>query len=261
MAGCPAKICPEESLERSAEMEQAWAELAAAYPLPDPPLDPPNREDGSWRGPSGHWLDRSQNSEVADHHRRAREYGDQVICPALRAIEAQDDKRCLVGLEYWIKSLDRLREKVAGHLRLPGEPVSRAIDRVHDTIRFTFIYCRLRYVRGVMDDLRRLEEAGFERLTISNSWSNEEYKGVNASWWMTELGFIFEVQFHTVESFQAKMLTHPAYERLRVARVSDGLPGESERRALRKYQRRVSSLISVPESADKIPAQEVTAGD
>jgi hypothetical protein len=107
--------------------------------------------------------------------------------------------------------------------------------------------------------MRRLQEAGFEHLTIKNSWADEEYKGVNATWWKDESRVTFEVQFHTPESFQAKALTHPAYERLRVAGSSNEQAGEGERRALREYQRRVSKLITVPENTDEIAAQEASA--
>ena len=42
-----------------------------------------------------------------------------------------------------------------------------------------------------------------------------KYKGINSQWIEPDSGQRFEVQFHTRISFEAKQLTHPAYERLR----------------------------------------------
>jgi hypothetical protein len=48
-----------------------------------------------------------------------------------------------------------------------------------------------------------------------NSWANEEYKGINSRWRVPNTGQLFEVQFHTQVSFEAKEETHWAYEKLR----------------------------------------------
>ena len=46
-------------------------------------------------------------------------------------------------------------------------------------------------------------------------WSDDKYKGINSQWIEPDSGQRFEVQFHTRISFEAKQLTHHAYERLR----------------------------------------------
>jgi hypothetical protein len=58
---------------------------------------------------------------------------------------------------------------------------------------------------------------------------------------------LFEVQFHTQASFDAKQETHGAYERLRK------LPDDSgEVRELRAYQREVNAKIPIPPGAPDI---------
>ena len=42
-----------------------------------------------------------------------------------------------------------------------------------------------------------------------------QYKGINSQWIEPDTGQRFEVQFHTGISFEAKQLTHTAYEQLR----------------------------------------------
>src|ERR1035441_3846790 len=69
--------------------------------------------------------------------------------------------------------------------------------------------------RSVWADLGRLKDQGFELDKLKNSWSDEQYKGINSQWIEPDTGQRFEVQFHTRISFEAKQLTHGAYERLR----------------------------------------------
>jgi hypothetical protein len=55
------------------------------------------------------------------------------------------------------------------------------------------------------------------------------------------------VQIHTADSFQAKQLTHTAYERLR----TKGAIG-AERPELESFQRAVTSNIPVPRGVESI---------
>ena len=62
-----------------------------------------------------------------------------------------------------------------------------------------------------------------------------------------ESGLLFEVQFHTGLSFEAKQLTHAAYERLRSPATSD-----AEREELQAFQRLATAKITVPGGATEI---------
>ncbi len=113
-----------------------------------------------------------------------------------------------------------------------------------DAIRYTFQYRESRYTQGVWADIERLKSQGFELRKLKNYWSDEEYKGINSQWIDPETGQRFEVQFHTRISFEAKQLTHDAYERLR-AQPDD----ELEKLVLKAFQGKVSAEIPVPHSA------------
>jgi len=58
---------------------------------------------------------------------------------------------------------------------------------------------------------------------------------------------MFEVQFHTQDSWQAKQKTHVTYEKIQDPRTS---VDEVER--LRAYQRQVSSEVRIPPGALEI---------
>jgi hypothetical protein len=127
--------------------------------------------------------------------------------------------------------------------------VKEAVSLIPDAVRYTLQYEEARYSQGVRADIGRLKEHGFEMLTLKNSWSGEQYKGINSQWIDPDSGQRFELQFHTRVSFDAKQITHPAYERLR----SQPKPDELETMVLRAFQREVSAAIPVPPSAKEIP--------
>jgi hypothetical protein len=57
------------------------------------------------------------------------------------------------------------------------------------------------------------------------------------------------VQFHTRISFEAKQLTHGAYERLRTQQPPDAF----EQMVLEAFQKKVTAEVPVPPGADGIP--------
>lgn len=172
---------------------------------------------------------------------RVEEIEKNVVSPAMRRIEAEDPDRHLVGFDHRLKGKDRIEEKVSHDMEKRGVSAEQAFGTLKDAIRYTFQYADNKYVDGVQTDVDRLKTEGFELVDFRNTWSNEEYKGVNSRWRVPDSGQLFEVQFHTEASFNAKQETHAAYERLRT------LPHDhAEVRALREYQREVTAKIPIP---------------
>ena len=203
---------------------------------------------GAWRGDGGRYLAPDANAEVAHGCARIREVGETVITPAMRRIEAEDPNRHLAGLEYRLKGEDRLKEKVAGELRAFRDITpSQALSSVPDPVRFTFCYDERGYADGVRTDTERLKSQGFEQIKLKNSWTSDQYRGINSQWSHPESGVRFEVQFHTRASVEAKQLSHGAYERLRNPQTT-----RPEIRELETYQRRVCARVSVPRGAPEI---------
>jgi hypothetical protein len=159
----------------------------------------------------------------------------------LRATESQDHDRHLVGFEHRLKDRDRIKEKVYGTIKDYNRSAEEAVSLVRDAIRYTFQYDEVRYDQGVQADIRRLNDQGFRLDKIKNSWSDDQYKGINSQWIEPETGQRFEVQFHTRISFEAKQITHDAYERLRT-----GQPDEFEQMVLEAFQKKVAAEIPVP---------------
>jgi len=77
---------------------------------------------------------------------------------------------------------------------------------------------------------------------------SEQYKGINSQWVEPETGQRFEVQFHTRISYEAKQLTHDAYQQLRTQKAD-----KFEQMVLEAFQKKVSTEVPVPPGAIDIP--------
>jgi hypothetical protein len=232
------------------ELWKAWAAHEAKWPSPrDSGSSHAPAAPGAWRGDSDRHLDPEANAEVERGWGLIHEVGENVITPAMRSIEAEAPDRHLIGLEYRLKGVDRIKEKVAAELEArPGLSAAQALASVPDAIRFTFCYDDEHYVAGVTADLERLTADGFELAkAMKNSWDSDQYKGINTQWREPETGQRFEVQFHTWASFEAKQLSHVAYERIRNPQTP-----AAELDELEDFQRQVCAKIPIPPGSTEI---------
>ena len=184
---------------------------------------------------------------IGQGYARVEEIEEKTVTPAMRRIEAEDPERQLVGLEYRLKGRERVEEKVTHDVQKKGISAEQAFADMKDAIRFTFQYAEDKYTTGIQTDAQRLKDAGIEFVDSRNTWTSEQYKGINSWWREGDSGQVFEIQFHTQASFDAKQDTHGAYERLRT------LPEDSgEVRDLRAYQREVDAKVPIPPGAPDI---------
>jgi hypothetical protein len=93
-----------------------------------------------------------------------------------------------------------------------------------------------------------MKERGFKLDILKNSWSDDQYKGINSQWIEPDTGQHFEVQFHTRISFEAKQITHSAYERLRTQQAD-----KFEQMVLEAFQGKVTAEVPVPPNVADIP--------
>ena len=229
-----------------------WGEYKRRFPSEErPPVDTSNDPPGSWRADVGRYLDPPKNQRIEAECDRIADREKNEITPALRAIESQDPHRHLVGLERSLKGHDRIKEKVCDTLKEHSElSPDQAIALVPDAVRYTFQYEDARYTRGVYADIVRLQERGFKLDARKNFWFDDQYKGINSQWIEPVSGQRFEVQFHTRISYEAKQLTHPAYERIR---TEENKPDKFEQMVLEAFQKKVTAEVPVPPGATDIP--------
>jgi len=226
-----------------------WTEYQRKWPPEEcPAVNRPRDPPGSWRGEGDKSLPRAVNDRVEAACDRVTEREQEKISPALRTIESQDPDRHLIGFEHRLKGRDRIKAKVYRSIKNFGRSPEQAVSHVPDAIRYTFQYQEARYTHGVLADIARLKDQGFELDKLKNSWSHDQYKGINSQWIEPVSGQRFEVQFHTRISFEAKQLTHGAYERLRTQQAD-----KFEQMVLEAFQKKVTVDVPVPFGADSIP--------
>ena len=204
------------------ELLASWRMLKEKYGYEERPEPTPQADGGAWRGKGGRTLDAAANAEIDRGYARIREVGENVIGPAILRVAAEDPTRVLAGFDCRIKGEDRLKEKVSDRMRSKGRSATETLAQISDVVRFTFTYPEPAYADGVRKDLERLEAVGFTQVERRNTWSSDQYKGINTQWLEPQSGVRFEVQFHTEASLEAKELTHQAYERIRT--ITDPSP-------------------------------------
>jgi hypothetical protein len=238
-------------------------ELPLDTDQPDPRLptgDAPRVDpDGTW-----HWKGRDlapEESRIGDEAAtKCREaegrdadgnYGDHGLTPAMRRIEAQLDHGHLAKdtEQHALKEPDRFKEKLAKLIvRYPGESPEELAAEIHDGVRYTFVSSTEHYVENFWDTSAKLQDSGFELLVRTNTWGDEQYKGINTRWHDSDSGLPFEVQVHSYESLSTKEQTHEAYEKMNDTRT----PVE-EVESLREHQREVSAQVPLPQGWESIP--------
>ena len=207
------------------------------------PIDRSTDEEGSWRGDAGHYLNMEENLVTEHALDRLRE-GEPEVSRTMKAVEAEVPGARLVGQQNCLKGEDRFKEKVAEDCRaMPDRSVGEIAEHVPDAVRYT---CQLGmdgYVDGYLDLCDRVKQEGHEMILSRNSWTSTQYKGINTRW-KTATDQLFEIQFHTSESYEAKQFTHRAYERIRSPDTAS-----AERKELYTFQVQVSARIPVPNGA------------
>jgi hypothetical protein len=247
-----ASAARDEWNQGAAELHTEWETLRERYPAPEHQEASP-QPDGSWVG-GGRRLSPEQNAEADKYGADLREEAAEGIRPAMERVAAADPERKLAGLEHMLKGADRLKEKIADVWEaLPGLTIRQAASSVPDPVRFTLCYPAERYAEGVAADVERVKSEGFELIKLKNSWHSDQYKGINSQWRVPDTETRLDVQFHTPESWEAKELTHQAYERIR---AEEALPAVRRdpvaEQELKDFQHRANSLLRTPPGASAI---------
>ncbi|MFF0464320.1 hypothetical protein ACFYS5_28865, partial [Streptomyces mexicanus] len=218
-------------------------DLGAA--MPDEPRG--NLPDGSWAGENGLRLDPEANAAADEFMHRSRE-AEPHITASMQDIAGRVDDGKLIGLEYRLKGEDSLKRKLATDmLEDIGMDHGAALGDIKDSIRYTMEVPADNYTHGVQQAIDDLQAKGFENVTFKNTWDSTGYKGINSTWRDPVSGQVFELQFHTADSFAAKMDGHVLYEKERLPGVSP-----EELASIKAEQAELFGRVPVPHGAGDI---------
>lgn len=232
-------------------LQDLWQKHQEKWPEGErPTVDRSNDEPGSWRGDSGAVLGPRDSRRVDEVYQQVVSY-EAKITKQMTDIERVSSGQ-LIGKENRLKGRDRFKDKVASGLEsAPNADVDHIAANVRDVVRYTLQYDDSKYTRGVHTDVERLQSCGMQLVKLKNFWADQEYKGINSQWRDIASGQSFEVQFHTKISFEAKELTHGAYERLRTMHPNSH-DSQQQINELHAFQRTVCTKIPMPEGATNI---------
>jgi hypothetical protein len=178
-------------------------------------------------------------------------YGHSGLTPAMRRVEAQLEHGSLAPNteNFTLKSTDSFKKKLADLiLRHPDKSAEELALEVPDGIRYAFIVEAEHYTEATLQAHSRLKGNGFDLEVRRNCWKGPGYKGINSRWRDPAHDLVFEVQFHTAESWDAWQRAHALYEAI----TDLGTPLE-QRARLRAIYADMSAAIPVPPGCTAIP--------
>ncbi len=223
--------------EKSAESRSIWEEYQRKWPPDERAPTDRSGDRGTSRDDRGLSLDNAVNDRVELECDRIAARERDKISPALRAIESQDPDRHLIGFEHRLKGRDRIAEKVHEKMK-EFELLSRGCcfdciryDPLHLSVPRRSLYSRrlggYRTAEGTRLRAAQTQESpGLMTSTKASTASGSSRIPASGS----------KCSFTPSISFEAKQLTHDAYERLRT-----GQADKLEQLVLEAFQRKVTA--------------------
>ena len=197
--------------------------------------------------------EQSQATLLAEQRLAKAKEVEPYVTTILKSIESE--KAHLEGLEFRLKSLESLTRKIISDSHDMEVTLEEAAANIKDVLRYTFIIDEIDYTEITKKTLDTLTEQGYPVYAFKNFWAKEDfgYKGINSQL-NTPSGIIFELQFHTPESYNTKSVkTHKYYEIIRSETASDEEKAEASLKVAEFF-----ALIPIPAGARelKYPAKK-----
>ena len=216
----------------------------------------PGSESSADTAPAG-VADGSAAQAATDEQKEADKYAQQ-LCDAAQKVEPdvttllkslESDKAHLEGLENKLKSVDSTSRKILTNAHDMEVSVEEASNTITDALRYTFVIKDSDYV----DMTRRITDTliarGYTVHAFKNYWAKKDvaYQGINALF-KSKDGVIFELQYHTPDSYETKgEKTHAYYEIIRSETATD-----EEKAEAKKKHDALFELIPVPDGVEDI---------
>ncbi len=197
------------------------------------------------------------DQEVPDEQEEAGRYAKQLYDAAAKAEPGvtailkslETDKAHLEGLQNRLKTVESTSRKILTDAHDMEISVKEASENIHDSLRYTFVIEDAVYVDMTRQITDTLIAGGCAVVKFKNFWvqNDSAYKGINALF-KSKDGVIFELQFHTPDSFETKgEKTHAYYETMRSETAT-----EAEKAEAGKLLAAMFELVSIPEGVENL---------
>ena len=193
-------------------------------------------EVGSGSGES--WDSRADSPEVDAFISRAKA-AEPEISRNMQDIKQNVPGSDLPGYDkFRLKTEDSLRRKISTDmLDNPNKSTDEVLSDIKDSVRYTLRMPADGYANDTNAAVDLLKAKGYENVSWKPSWESPGYKGINSAWRDPATGQVFEVQFHTADSFSAKMEAHPLYEQWRLPDTPQWLKDQLDQQQMEIFGR------------------------
>ncbi|APP00702.1 type III secretion system effector XopAD [Xanthomonas perforans] len=181
--------------------------------------------------------------------RRARQMEPQVT-DMLQNIAARHGGQ-LAGTQHQLKSYGSLQDKLKQRMALKKQPLDEAAASVNDALRYSVVLEPQGFTAGLRATLAALDDQGHARVKLTNQFTDYPpvFKAINVTLRSPE-GALWEIQFHTPETFALKERFHDLYKRAHALAL--GGASRSEQRKLQAPALEAFKRVASPPECEEI---------
>ncbi|WP_127165668.1 XopAD/skwp family type III secretion system effector [Xanthomonas euvesicatoria] len=181
--------------------------------------------------------------------RRARQMEPQVT-DMLQNIAARHGGQ-LAGTQHQLKSYGSLQEKLKQRVALKKQTLEEAAAGVNDALRYSVVLEPQDFTAGLRATLAALDDQGHARVKLTNQFTDYPpvFKAINVTLRSPE-GALWEIQFHTPETFALKERFHDLYKRAHALAV--GGASRAEQRTLQAPALEAFKRVASPPGCEEI---------
>ncbi|WP_246048900.1 XopAD/skwp family type III secretion system effector [Brenneria rubrifaciens] len=157
----------------------------------------------------------------------------------------------LAGLEHAVKSVGSLSDKLRYLMAYKSVSLQEAVAKVSDALRYSIVLPHDTFTRGCRHILAALDDAGHRLSQRINHFNQQGYAFRAIS---TKLnspdGIVWEIQFHTPQTFELKEKFHDLYKKAQAVRYQSS-NSDQERETLRPA-REAFRAVPLPPGCDEL---------
>ncbi len=180
---------------------------------------------------------------------RARQMEPQVT-DMLQNIAARHGGQ-LAGTQHQLKSYSSLQEKLKQRVALKKQSLEEAAASVNDALRYSVVLEPQGFTAGLRAVLAALDDQGHARVKLTNQFTeySPSFKAINLTLRSPE-GALWEIQFHTPETFALKERFHDLYKRTHALAL--GGASRAEQRTLQAPALEAFKRVASPPGCEEI---------
>ncbi|MBP2449648.1 shikimate kinase/glutaredoxin-related protein [Rhizobium leguminosarum] len=166
----------------------------------------------------------------------------------------------LVGTLHQLKSLGSLKEKLEQQMALKKQTLEEATAGVNDALRYSVALNPEDFTVGLRGVLALLDDQGHVRVKSTNTFTKPRpaFKAVNVTL-RSPKGALWEIQFHTPQTFEIKEQFHDRYKRNHALQMK-GAPLADQWELLAPAQE-AFSRVDLPPACEEIDDWETLGSD